>query len=98
MLRLAADDLDVGAQALEVAADTRDQTAATDGYDDAVDVGQLLADFQPDGALASDDKRIIVGVDEDGTPLFGVAAGVDFGIEAVLTLEFIVHIEGADEG
>lgn len=44
--------------------DTGDQTAATDGDQNGVDLGVLLAELQPDGSLAGDDPLVVERADE----------------------------------
>ena len=43
--------------------DTSHQTAAADGYDDRVDIRLCQHHFQADGALASNDVWIVIGMD-----------------------------------
>ena len=52
LLRLDADDADLGIGFLESAGDAADESAAADGNDDGFDVGHLLEEFEADGALA----------------------------------------------
>ena len=44
--------------------DARDQPAAADGHDDAVEVGVVGEQLEADGALAGDDERVVEGVHE----------------------------------
>ena len=44
--------------------DAADQTAAADGHDDRVDVGQLVEDLEPDRPLSRDDVVIVERMDE----------------------------------
>ncbi len=73
LLRLDADDADLGVGLLEGAGDAADEAAAADGDDDGFDVGDLLEQFEADGALAADDLGVVEGMDE-GAALFDAAA------------------------
>ncbi len=73
LFRLDADDADVGVGFLERAGHAADQATAADGDDDGFKVGNLVEQFQADGALAADDLGIVKGMDE-GSALFDAAA------------------------
>ena len=62
-------NLDFGAQALDGERHTGDQATAANGHDDRIHIGQLVENFQADGALARDDQLVIVRVDEGHTGL-----------------------------
>ena len=72
-LGLDADDADFGVVLFEGAGDAADESAAADGDDDSFDVGDLLEQFEADGALAADDLGVVEGMDE-GAALFDAAA------------------------
>ena len=61
-LGLDADDAD--AERRDGGRDPRDEPAAADRDDDRVDVGGVLEDLEPDGALPRDHERIVERVDE----------------------------------
>ena len=63
-LGLNADDADLGIGFLEGAGDAADEAAAADGDDDGFEVGNLLEEFEADGALAGDDFGVVEGMDE----------------------------------
>ena len=73
LFRLDADDANFGIGLLEGAGDAADEAAAADGHDDGFDVGDLLEQFEADGALAGDDFGVVEGMDE-GAALFDAAA------------------------
>ncbi len=63
----------LGIGLLEGAGDAADESAAADGNDDSLDVGDLLEELESDGALAGDDFRIVKGMDESAA-LFNATA------------------------
>src|ERR1035437_155800 len=73
LFRLDADDADSGIGLIERAGEAADEPAAADGDDDGFDVGDLLEQFEADGALAGDDLGVVEGVDE-GAAFFNAAA------------------------
>ena len=82
-LGLNAVDLDIGLQALDGKGHAGDEAAAAHRHDDGIDVGQLVQNFQTDGALPRDDLLIVVGVDEGHAGLLlqlhGLVVGVVVG-------------------
>ena len=82
-LGLHAVDLHLRAQALDGKGHARDQAAAAHRHDDRIQIGQLVQNFQADGALACDDQLIVVGVDEGHAGFFlqlnGLVVGVVVG-------------------
>ena len=57
------DDFRLRTQALHRERDSREQTAATDGDNDGLEIRHLLDDFEAHRTLARDDGRIIVTID-----------------------------------
>ena len=82
-LGLNAVDLDVRLEALDGKGHAGDEAAAAHRHDDRIHVGQLVQDFQTDGALTRDDLLVVVGVDEGhaglGLQLDGLVVGVVVG-------------------
>ena len=74
---LDADDADFPAQfpgpGLDGNRDAGQQAAAANAHQDGVDVGDLLEDFQADGALAGHHVHVVEGVDKDGSGFIRVA-------------------------
>src|SRR5436190_1084780 len=64
VLRLHADELDVGGQRFGHDARSCEQTAAADGHDEDIERGCVLEHLQRDRPLAGDDERIVEGMDE----------------------------------
>ena len=78
--RLHADDLDIGTHGLDGNGNAANKTAAADGDDDLLDIGELLKNLEADGPLAGDDIGVIEGVGK-GVALFpGQALGFAGGI------------------
>ena len=59
-----------GREGLDRRGDAAGQPAAADRHEDGGDVGQVLGDLEPDGALAGDDPVVVVRRD-DGEPALG---------------------------
>ncbi len=65
VLRLDADDADLGSQALDVGGDSADQPAAADGDEDRVDrLAELAQDLHRNRPLPRDHVGVVIGVDE----------------------------------
>ena len=64
-----------GAQRLDRHGDAAREPAATDRHDDRGDVGQVLGDLEPDGALPGDDAVVVVRRDDRETPFRGDRLG-----------------------
>ena len=64
-LDLGAVDGDAGMQRGRGDEAAGEQAAAADGNDQRVEIGRILQHLQRHGALAGDDARIVVGMDED---------------------------------
>ena len=73
-------NLDLGIEGLDGKGDTADESASTDGHYHRLDVGQLLQEFQTDGALACNDERVVEGVDECVAMLIAQRQGPGVGI------------------
>ena len=69
--RLDAVDLDIRPQGLDGKGNAGNQAAAAHRHNHGVQIGQLIQDFQTDGALACNHQFIVVGMDE-GHPGFGL--------------------------
>ena len=82
-LRLDADDARGGAGELDGGGDAAEESAAGDGREDEVAVGQVFENFEAAGALAGDDLLVVVGRDHDvtefGFELFGFAFAIGAG-------------------
>src|SRR5690625_3515446 len=68
--RLHAEDFDFRPQCFDGCGDSGDQTAATDGYDDTVKVGEIFEKLKADGSLTCNNKGIVIGMDEGEAFLF----------------------------
>ena len=81
VLGLDTDHLDVRPQELDVRGDTGGQTTAPDLHKDRLErIRMLTQEFHAHGALAGDDIRIVIGVDE-GCPCLALdASRVDIGL------------------
>ena len=77
---LHADDGDVGIEQLGQGGHAGGQSAAADGHQDHVHVGQVLEDFVRDGALAGGDGGIVEGMDVGQALLCGQLGGQLGGI------------------
>ena len=73
-------NLDLGAQALDGKRHAGNQTAAADGHDNRIHIGQLVEDFQTDGPLPRNDQLIVIGVDEGHAGLLLQLHGAVMGI------------------
>ena len=67
--------------------DAADQPAATRGYQQRAGCGQVLEDFECDGAAAGYDGRIVVCRDEGHVALAGEAQTGRLGIVVRLTTQ-----------
>ncbi len=77
---LDAEDLHVGAQALDGGGDAAEEASAGDGSEDEIDVGELFDDFEAAGGLAGDDLLVVVGRNDD----VAVPANEFFGLGETL--------------
>ena len=95
-------DLHVGVEMLDGIGHAREQSAAADGDDDGLYVGELVEDLQTDGALPRDDLVIVEGMDEgsprllDETASFFISIIVGSGNEANLCPECLGGLYLAD--
>ena len=62
---LYSDDLSPGDERLQYAGHSAIRTAPADGYEDEIEIGAVLNEFEGSGALAGNDIRVIEGVDEN---------------------------------
>ena len=79
-LGLHAVDLDVGLQALDGEGHAGNESAASHRHDDGVHIGQLVENFEADGALTGNDLLVVVGVDEGHARFFLQFHGLVVGI------------------
>ena len=78
--RLHAVDFYLGTQALDGKRHAGNQTAAADGHDDRIHIGQLVEDLQADGSLPRDDQLVVIGVDEGHAGLLLQFHGAVMGV------------------
>jgi hypothetical protein len=69
---------------------------AADGHEDRAEVVDLLQQLQAQGALAADDRRVVVGRNERQTALLGQASGPELALDAVGTDRLDAPAESLD--
>ena len=96
VFRLDADHLDLGPQELGVDRDAGREPAAADRHEDRLDrLGMLAQDFHADRALAGDDIRVVIGMDEGQTLLGFELAGMAVGLVEALAMQHDAPAEAA---
>src|SRR6185312_11178273 len=90
------DHLCVGTEVLERGADSANQSAAADGYEDGVELRRLLREFHAESALARHDVEIVVRGDIGFSLLGRRAARRELGIEGVAVDDRQLGAEPAD--